>query len=232
MKKIHAFTLIELLIVVAIIAILAAIAVPNFLEAQVRAKVSRVKADQRTLITALESYYVDANRYPPEGTPWGLPGVDTTPAADMTSSDYVIGACPDSSRSLSRLTTPIAYISSVAVATDPFMTGVEALNRPLNVTFRLDHMFYTNYEQFGLVRGHGEEPSFVGYGLASLGPDHADDGALYRLYNIVAYPDQQWAIDDLINGTYDPTNGTVSWGDIARFGGAVPASASVIEARK
>ncbi|MCC5875483.1 MAG: prepilin-type N-terminal cleavage/methylation domain-containing protein, partial [Candidatus Sumerlaeia bacterium] len=58
------FTLIELLIVVAIIAILAAIAVPNFLEAQVRAKVSRVQADQRTIATALESYHVDNNKYP------------------------------------------------------------------------------------------------------------------------------------------------------------------------
>jgi type II secretion system protein G len=60
----RAFTLIELLIVVAIIAILAAIAVPNFLEAQVRAKVSRAQNDMRTLATAIESYQVDNNAYP------------------------------------------------------------------------------------------------------------------------------------------------------------------------
>ncbi len=58
------FTLIELLIVVAIIAILAAIAIPNFLQAQTRAKVSRVESDMRSVATALESYYVDHNRYP------------------------------------------------------------------------------------------------------------------------------------------------------------------------
>ena len=43
--------MIELLIVVAIIAILAAIAVPNFLAAQVRAKVSRAKKEMQTLAT-------------------------------------------------------------------------------------------------------------------------------------------------------------------------------------
>jgi prepilin-type N-terminal cleavage/methylation domain-containing protein len=59
-----AFTLIELLIVVAIIAILAAIAVPNFLEAQTRAKVSRVLSDQRTYATALETYMIDNSSYP------------------------------------------------------------------------------------------------------------------------------------------------------------------------
>ena len=58
------FTLIELLIVVAIIAILAAIAVPNFLEAQTRAKISRARADMRTITTGLESYHIDHNAYP------------------------------------------------------------------------------------------------------------------------------------------------------------------------
>ena len=89
----RAFTLVELLVVVAIIAILAAIAVPNFLEAQVRSKVSRVKADMRSLATAIESYHVDHNKYPvkidgdhyPEGyVRFRLTSI-TTPIAYMTS---------------------------------------------------------------------------------------------------------------------------------------------------
>jgi prepilin-type N-terminal cleavage/methylation domain-containing protein len=63
-----AFTLIELLIVVAIIAILAAIAVPNFLEAQTRSKVARCRADMRSIVTAVEAYAVDHNKYPPAST--------------------------------------------------------------------------------------------------------------------------------------------------------------------
>ena len=65
LRHVSAFTLIELLIVVAIISILATIALPNFIEAQTRAKVSRAHAEMRTIATALESFAVDNGGYPP-----------------------------------------------------------------------------------------------------------------------------------------------------------------------
>lgn len=60
----HAFSLVELLVVVAVLAILAAIGLPNLLEAQARSKVSRVEADVRTIRTALEAYRTDHAAYP------------------------------------------------------------------------------------------------------------------------------------------------------------------------
>jgi len=62
----HGFTLIELLIVIAIILILIAIALPNFLEAQMRARVTKAKADMRSLHLAMDSYYLDWKVYPAE----------------------------------------------------------------------------------------------------------------------------------------------------------------------
>ena len=64
-RRVRAFTLIELLIVVAIIGILAAIAVPNFLNAQIRAKLARVKSDLRNIVVAADLYRLDEGTYPP-----------------------------------------------------------------------------------------------------------------------------------------------------------------------
>lgn len=59
-----AFTLIELLIVVAIIAIPTALAVPGFLEAQTRSTVARVKAYMRTLTTTIRAFHSGPNHHP------------------------------------------------------------------------------------------------------------------------------------------------------------------------
>jgi len=68
MRGKQSFTLIELLIVIAIVAILALIAMPNYLEAQTRAKVARCRADMKSVACAMECYCVDYQIYPPKPT--------------------------------------------------------------------------------------------------------------------------------------------------------------------
>jgi general secretion pathway protein G len=59
------FSLIELLIVVAIIGIIAAIGVPMLMDAIDRAKQRRTMGDMRTLVTANGTYMVDNQQYAP-----------------------------------------------------------------------------------------------------------------------------------------------------------------------
>jgi type IV pilus assembly protein PilA len=57
------FTLIELLIVVVIIGILTAIAIPKFKNSKERAIISQMRSDLRNMVTAQESYLADAATY-------------------------------------------------------------------------------------------------------------------------------------------------------------------------
>jgi type IV pilus assembly protein PilA len=70
-KKLHTrrggFTLIELMIVVAIIGILAAIAIPNFLRFQLKAKSSEGKTNLAAIRTAEESYFAEYGVYVSSG---------------------------------------------------------------------------------------------------------------------------------------------------------------------
>ena len=188
MKK-QGFTLIELLIVVAIIAILAAIAIPNFLQAQTRSKVSRTRADMRSIAVGLESYYVDQNAYPLCGSLMQIP--DT-------------------------ITTPVAYLSSIGK--DPF--GNSAPYDLYNFTgsgwkTTEDYWYATKYYYDKNLWGWYVFPNGQTTGnpsewvLQSKGPDHAWAQASTPGVLEVDMP-YVWA--------YDPTNGTVSRGNIVISG--------------
>ena len=56
------FTLVEIMIVVAIIALLAAIAVPGFLRARKRSQASRILNDLRMIDSALDQYAIETSR--------------------------------------------------------------------------------------------------------------------------------------------------------------------------
>ena len=171
----QAFTLIELLIVVAIIAILSGIAIPNFLEAQTRGKISRVKSDLRTIALALEAYQGDQNIYPP-----------------TTMKPLFLRLKP--------LTTPIAYITTV----------------PQDV-FKARDVDAGPWQLMGNY-AYGAMPTDAEsrWALASVGPDLQPN-----FYPIMLYPGWSENIwENPASGCdyirYDPTNGTLSIGDIWR----------------
>jgi len=187
-RRNRGFTLIELLIVVAIIAILAMIAVPNFLEAQTRAKVSRVKNDLRTLAVAIEVYLVDNNNTILGSNDWasklGLPGDVARLYAHA------------------KLTTPIAYLSSLLV--DPFYVESSQGTREGRVyEFRSHNEFSATAYARCRLRGYL-------WGVNSIGP-----------VSVRRPTDNDPSMQDVLRGiapgfVYDPTNGTVSKGFIIR----------------
>ncbi len=190
MKK-QGFTLIELLIVVAIIAILAAIAVPNFLEAQVRSKVSRSKADLRSITTALESYAVEFNTYPYDGSKsgdgpfWYLPNCITTPIAFISNSKII---------------DPFREEKYTDISIDPDSVGwtVHDYRR-----YRYRNFPYT----YPVARAAVYNEIYGAWELMGNGPDQSAGPFLYKTY-----------LGQLLELTlpYDATNGTVSRGNIIR----------------
>jgi type IV pilus assembly protein PilA len=79
MKKAKGFTLIELMIVVAIIGILAAIAIPNFLRYQLRAKFSELKSNVQAIQKSEESLRQNERQYCPNAVTGAYVDMAPTP---------------------------------------------------------------------------------------------------------------------------------------------------------
>jgi prepilin-type N-terminal cleavage/methylation domain-containing protein len=201
MRITGAFTLIELLIVVAIIAILAAIAVPNFLEAQTRSKVSRVKGDMRSLGTAVESYYVDYGKYPYCYSPYVLN------RAHSAQHCFLDVQWQDPGNRFGRgagniLTTPISYIA--AIPWDPFTSQAYRTPPPAGWGWPGPPMNCT------VLYGYGYQWDFP---VDICGGPMVYQDAGWDMYSCGPHLTLSWPIV-----IYDPTNGTVSRGLIVYMG--------------
>ncbi|MBI1390250.1 MAG: prepilin-type N-terminal cleavage/methylation domain-containing protein [bacterium] len=189
----NAFTLIELLIVVAIIGILAAIAVPNFMNARMRATIARIQGDQQAVATAVEMYMTDNSAFP-------SPELASDDQGNLTTWPYYV---PD------KLVKPIAYLSDAKLY-DP-------LGRPLDGLPRLVSRY--RFKVFGTQTrdnlpgknsaGAREAKKVLGeYMIVSHGPNR--------------WLDLPKNFGDGANATdwfwlpYDASNGLLSPGDITR----------------
>lgn len=68
-----AFTLVEIMVVVAVIGLLVAMAIPNFLRSRETARNSRYANDVRVATTAFLEYSFENGNYPPDTTPGVIP---------------------------------------------------------------------------------------------------------------------------------------------------------------
>ena len=218
MMKRKGFTLIEILITVAILGLLTAIAIPNLLQAQVRSKVSRVKADLQSIATALGAYRADHNNFPLCSF-----GYQNSRARPEEQEPELL---------LSTLTTPVAYISAIPRDVFP-CEDVRSVRFPGR---RYSYRYYSRWWKTVVAGAYplliaGKQPT-AQWALVSSGPDCTDSGGEWLMFGLDVMSRVAVEVDPSFQlatprtsglagkavAIYDPTNGSTSPGDIVRLG--------------
>jgi prepilin-type N-terminal cleavage/methylation domain-containing protein len=191
--KTRGFTLIEVAILLVIVSVLVAIAVPNFRTAEIRSKVALVKGQLNVLTLALESYNIDNLDYPPTAF--------TDPPTLAVADDG--GSNRTSYFTLKPLTTPIAYVTKIpedpfadVSVTPSFDQGYDRYGH-INAAYSYRSSKGSNRATFPAYQQYDQE-----WALSSVGPDRDYDS---------------WGTGPENLMFYDPTNGVLSNGDIIRM---------------
>jgi len=225
------FTLIELLIVIAIILILIAIALPNFMNARLRAKVLQTQADMRTVDTAIhfcandypgginEPTWLCNNRNSPIG--WNCDQIGNVEGAGTYAGWVMIhfgNFNPGVTYMGALLTTPISYIESCPL--DFFNTAMG--NQPPIVSFGFPSSFFINIWSPGSLAG-GHRP-WEQFWFEFMEIQHPRIKSNFWFSLESAGPDLKWWSNGVgAEKLYSPTNGAKSPGDIWRFSNGVTA---------
>ena len=116
-EKDKGFTLIELLVVIIIIGILAAIAIPIFLNQRKKATDASMKSDTRSIATQVETFYTDDQKYPAAASfAWTTPTA-TTPGELTVGLEKVVMS-PNNLPTVKSNSTGVAATDATAVCVE------------------------------------------------------------------------------------------------------------------
>ena len=197
-------SILELMIVATMLALLAAISVPNWADSQRRTKLARSEASMRMVATALESYAADySGIYPYDGVSYNAP-------PNMYNYWYLPFT----------ISTPVAYLNSYRVV-DPFRIQSPALPTQVASDLRYTSMGSSYGTDWAVFTERSQPHPYLAaasadygkYRVLSVGPD--------RGFGPIGYPSPSTLppYNYSTSGVpipYDATNGIYSTGDIIR----------------